>query len=573
MFLSGKKRKNKLQFKNSDIFNFNVSLTDKENYSSIKQKIRTKKLYIILKILIFLNFTVIAVTALLFYLNTENNRNFNRIIFQADRAFSSSDYDQTEIFLNNAVEYSNTKKNTLILLKRFYNLAVHINNYESLNKLSEHFYNIYKNDLRIKKIFLYSLLKNNNVEIFFDIFPFKISDDIFLNDLLLQAYSAYLKDNFDFEINRKINDFFEKCIYFRLLNDNRNIDNYIQAYESERNTSLLNNIILLKMNKGLNREAFKYNNIRNKRDILSSLIFLDNRKYSESSRIISDIADKDSNISLIQADIEMYLSNIANSRNIYSSIYNSDPFYSNIPLINLIWIEYNTQRKINDNYLSDLLQTYNSSNMKNLLYFINLRKVYKNPDQKNILKNNSLLNELFSYNIENQSKYLDLMWGFFNSFNVDDSFNKYFLYILTVTDRYKDLSILLDKEEIRNKPYYDLFKTYYEIKTDHFKSAENYLEEYISKNSCWENFYNIALINIKNKNYSEAVKYLDMIFDKNNPKEKDLSDAYFWKAYSLYRMNNYREASLIIKKSIENNRSNVEAKFLRNHIESKIVES
>ena len=572
MFLFRKKRNNSLELKNTKIFTESISDIDNESYSSLKQKTRTKNLFFILKLLISLNILIIAVIAYLYYLNTENNRNFNKIIFQADRSLSAGDYETAGDFLDSAISYSNTKKNVLILLKRYYKVASYLNNYSEFKHNAEIFYKSYKHDSRIKKIYLFSLLKNNEIEIFFKYFHYN-SDDTFLNNMLLEGYSAYLRGNYNFQVKSKISDILKSNIYFNLLKEKTNIDSYVKSYELERNKAFLNNLILLYMKKGLPREALKYNLIRDKKDYLSSLIIFDNNKYEESLEIISNIPDKDTNKKLIMADLEMSLSNRKKGLVLYKNIYDSDPMYSNIPLMNLIWLEYNEKGYINNNYLADLLKSYSSDNLKNLLFFINLQKIYKESDNDNLLNNYNNLDELFSLNRNNQSKYLDIIWSLYNNYNVDDEFKKYFLYYLVDTDRYKDLLILLDKEEIRNSSYYFLFKSFYEIKTGNYSNAEKKLTEYVDKNNCWEIFYNIGLINIKKENYSDALKYFDIALNKSIISDNDASSVFFWKAYSLYRMNNFRAADRTINKSILKNRSNIEAKFLRNHIKSKIVES
>ena len=566
-----KKRKNRPVFKNNDIFIENMFDSDRESYTELKFKTRTKKLYTALKILSAANIIIFILIILLFYFNTENNRKFNSIIFKADRCIDAGDFVTAEGVLKNALEFSKTKKNSLILLKRYFTVSNNLKNYQNLENISEILYSDFKRDYRIKKIYLYSLLKTQNIKKFFDVFPFKTEKDSFLNNLLLQAYSEYISDNYDFKLNRRINDFFRSSIYFDLLNDKMNIDKYLKAYETDRNSAFLNNYIILLMNKGLRSDAYKYSLIRNKRDILSAFVLLDNRKYPESIEILSDIPEKSIRLKLILADIEMYLSNPVGSRIIYKDIYSKDPLFSNIPLINLIWLDYTEKGIINNNHLSELLNSYSSSNINNLLFFINMQKLYKNTDEMNLISGNDLI-DLFNINNSNQNKYIEVLWSFFNNYSTDNSFKKYFLYYLLKNEKYRDLSILLDKEEVNNNPYFYLFKSFYDIKMENYSSAERNLKEYLSNNRCWEVFYNTALINIKNGNYTEAVKYLDIVL-KSSLCDEDISDVYFWKAYSLYRSRKYREAFKVIDKSAVKNRSNIEAKFLRNHIKSKIVES
>ncbi len=106
-------------------------------------------------------------------------------------------------------------------------------------------------------------------------------------------------------------------------------------------------------------------------DYLQSLIYFDNRKYKSSLNILSSI-DKDIRIKLIQSDIYMYLKNYSKAVELYNEIVSSNPDLSNIPLINLIWINYLNSSSIDESLLQNLTRGFKNRNIENLLFFINL---------------------------------------------------------------------------------------------------------------------------------------------------------------------------------------------------------
>ena len=543
--------------------------------SLFKDTEKNNKLKTAFIILIILNILLLLIISTLFLLNTDNNRKFNRNIFLADAFISKGNFSGAEEILKKSEAYAKTKNKVHILLKRISKISDVSGDYIYMEHLGDFFYRKYRNDMHIKKTYLFSLLKNNKIDRFFDIFPGKINNDPFLEDLFLEGYSVYLTGQ-PGNI-KKISALVESLnnnIYIRLLSDRDNHENYLSAYEKNRNTEFLNNLILLYMMEGITDKAVHYIPLTDNNDLLSSLVYLDSGNFSKSLEILSGMTENSSRIKMLKADVEMFIERYDLSFISYQSIYNYDPGFSNIPLLNLIWLEYRDSGIINEKYLSAAFGNNPQENIKNLVFFINLHKNIQ-PESVDVMDYNiPLLNDLFSCSPENINKYTNILWSFLNNYSTEEDFNRYFAYYLLETGKYREIDILLQKEVFRNSKDYSFFNSFYNLHYGNISEAENSLKDCLKTSKSPEIFYNLALINIKKGDFSGAEKYLDII--TNNEKISDrnlLSDSYFWKAYILYRTHDYNKSLVMINKSLSLDRANFEAEFLLNHIKSKIVES
>ncbi len=565
-------RNNKLKYKKLHKHINSHENTEYETYSDLKYKSITSKLKNLLIILVTANILILFSIVLLVYTNTENNRNFNSIIFRIDKLLVRNNYDLSQEHITEAFNYCKTRKNALILLKRQYRVSEYTENYEILESLSRKLFLKYKKDSRIRNIYLFSLLRTDNIDLFLTTYKKRNTSDFFKNDLFLEYYST-CKSNEKIICNNKIKDHFNDNIYINLLDDSLNPDKYLEIYEKEGNSNFLNNYIILKMKEGEKKEALKYLSALKINPLLQALILLDNRSFIDSLNIISGIDSKNTDLQFIQADIEMYLGNYDKSSIIYKNIYNSGQISDNLSLMNLIWIEYIKTGNINSEYLISLIDKKSKTNITNILYYINLNK-YISEIQKEML--NSSLNavdELLSCRKENRDRYLKILWNILNNYNTDDDYKKYLAYYLLENRKIKDLQILLQKNEIRNSQFFNLYKAFCEISVNNYSDAFFHYSNYLENNLNRENYFNLALISIKKENYSEALKYLDTAILKKNSTKEYLSSIYFWKAYTYYRTGIYSKSYDFLNKSISADRSNLNSKFLLNHIKSKIVES
>ena len=565
-------RNNKLKYKKLHKHINSHENTEYETYSDLKYKSITSKLKNLLIILVTANILILFSIGLLVYTNTENNRNFNSIIFRIDKLFARNNYDLSQEHITEASNYCKTRKNALILLKRQYRVSEYTENYEKLESLSRKLFLKYKKNSRIRNIYLFSLLRTDNIDLFLTTYKKRNTSDFFKNDLFIEYYST-CKSNEKIICNNKIKDHFNDNIYINLLDDSLNPDKYLEIYEKEGNSNFLNNYIILKMKEGEKKEALKYLSALKINPLLQALILLDNRSFIDSLNIISGIDSKNTDLQFIQADIEMYLGNYDKSYIIYKNIYNSGQISDNLSLMNLIWIEYIKTGNINSEYLISLIDKKSKTNITNILYYINLNK-YISEIQKEML--NSSLNavdELLSCRKENRDRYLKILWNILNNYNTDDDYKKYLAYYLLENRKIKDLQILLQKNEIRNSQFFNLYKAFCEISVNNYSDAFFHYSNYLENNLNRENYFNLALISIKKENYSEALKYLDTAILKKNSTKEYLSSIYFWKAYTYYRTGIYSKSYDFLNKSISADRSNLNSKFLLNHIKSKIVES
>ncbi len=543
--------------------------------SLFKDTEKNNKLKTSFIILIILNLLLFLIISALFLLNTDNNRKFNRNIFLADAFILKGNFSGAEEILKKSEAYAKTKNKVHILLKRISKISDVSGDYIYMEHLGDFFYRKYRKDMHIKKTYLFSLLKNNKMDLFFDIFPGKINNDPFLEDLFLEGYSAYL--NGQPGNIKKISALLESLnnnIYMRLLSDRNNHENYLSAYEKDRNTEFLNNLILLYMIEGITDKAVHYIPLTDNNDLLSSLVYLDTGNFSKSLLILSGMTENSSRIKMLKADAEMFLERFDLSFISYQSIYNDDPGFSNIPLLNLIWLEYRESGIINEKYLSAAFRNNPQENIKNLVFFINLHNNIQ-PESVDVMDYNiPLLNDLFSCSPENINKYTNILWSFLNNYSTEEDFNRYFAYYLLETGKYREIDILLQKEVFRNSKDYCFFNSFSNLHYGNISEAENSLKDCLKDSKSPEIFYNLALIDIKKGDFSGAEKYLDIITNNEIISDRNLlSDSYFWKAYVLYRTHDYNESLVMLNKSLSLDRANIEAEFLLNHIKSKIVES
>ena len=543
--------------------------------SLFKDTEKNNKLKTSFIILIILNLLLLLIISALFLLNTDNNRKFNRNIFLADAFISKGNFSGAEEILKKSEAYAKTKNKVHILLKRISKISDVSGDYIYMEHLGDFFYHKYRKDMHIKKTYLFSLLKNNKMDLFFDIFPGKINNDPFLEDLFLEGYSAYLNGH-PGNI-KKISALLESLnnnIYMRLLSDRDNHENYLSAYEKDKNTEFLNNLILLYMMEGITDKAVHYIPLTDNNDLLSSLVYLDTGNFSKSLLILSGMTENSSRIKMLKADAEMFLERFDLSFISYQSIYNDDPGFSNIPLLNLIWLEYRESGIINEKYLSAAFRNNPQENIKNLVFFINLHKNIQ-PESVDVMDYNiPLLNDLFRCSPENINKYTTILWSFLNNYSTEEDFNRYFAYYLLETGKYREIDILLQKEVFRNSKDYCFFNSFSNLHYGNISEAENSLKDCLKNSKSPEIFYNLALIDIKKGDFSGAEKYLDIITNNEIISDRNLlSDSYFWKAYVLYRTHDYNESLVMLNKSLSLDRANIEAEFLLNHIKSKIVES
>ena len=273
-------RKNKLKLLKPSA----VSDKSKKSYTDLKNGIRNRKLVASFKILIIINFLILSAIITLLYLNTENNRIFNKYIFEIDSYISANKYKKALPVIKIASEKVNTKAQALILLKRSNNISRLSDNYMECENIAAIFNNKFKRDLRIKKIYLYTLLKNEKTDIFFDNFKYNYLKEYSFTDLLLEAYSIYLENKSLFKINSKIMDFMKNSsLYFNILFNPEDPEKYLKIYESDKNRNYLNNLIILNMLEGNSKEALNYTAERGIRDLLAAFVYLDSLKYCISS--------------------------------------------------------------------------------------------------------------------------------------------------------------------------------------------------------------------------------------------------------------------------------------------------
>ena len=567
-------RKNKLKSLKPSTLN-NKS---KKSYTDLKNGIRNRKLIVSFKILVILNFLILSAIITLLYLNTENNRIFNKYIFEIDSYISANKYKKAIPVIIIASKKVNTKAQALILLKRSINISRLSDNYMESENIAEIFNNKFKRDIRIKKIYLYALLKNEKTDVFFDNFKYKYLKEDSFTDLLLEAYSIYLENKSLFKINSKIMEFMKnRSLYFNILFNPEDPEKYLELYKIDKNRNYLNNLIILNMLEGNSKNALNYTSERGIRDLLAAFVYLDSLKYSSALEIISLESGKNDRLKMIYADTLMYLKNYKDSRRIYNELLNTEPSFSNIPLFNIIWIDYIETGSINITRLNRLINDFPENNIENILFFIKLKNINSVFAENEIKSENNIIAELLKNNKNNNDNYLNIMWDLYNSFSTNDDFKDYFALYLYRRNIFKDLEILTEKEDFKYHKSYDFFSCLLNIYRNDYVKAEEDLKNYLKYSSSWEILYNISLLEITSNNYFSAAQYLNMLINNNSGNKdlspSDMSKIYFWNAFSLYKTGKYSEAYRFLNKSISLDRSNLESKILMNHIKSKIVES
>ena len=567
-------RKNKLKLLKPPA----VSDKSKKSYTDLKNGIRNRKLVTSFKILIILNFLILSAIITLLYLNTENNRIFNKYIFEIDSYISANKYKKALPVIKIASEKVNTKAQALILLKRSINISRLSDNYMECENIAAIFNNKFKRDLRIKKIYLYTLLKNEKTDIFFDNFKYNYLKEDSFTDLLLEAYSIYLENKSLFKINSKIMDFMKNSsLYFNILFNPEDPEKYLKIYESDRNRNYLNNLIILNMLEGNSKEALNYTAERGVRDLLAAFVYLDSLKFASALEIFSQVSEKNNRLKMIYADTQMYLKKYKDSRIIYNDLLNKEPSYSNIPLFNLIWLDYIETGSINISRLNFLINDFPEKNIENIQFFIKVKNINSGLSENEIKSENNIIAELLKSSKNNNDNYLNIMWDLYNSFSTNDVFKDYFALYLYRRNIFRDLEILIEKEDFKYNKSYDFFSSLLSIYRNDYVKAEDNLKNYLKYSSSWEILYNISLLEIISNNYFSAAQYLNILINNNSENKylspSDMSKIYFWKAFSLYKTGKYSEAYRFLNNSISLDRSNLESKILMNHIKSKIVES
>jgi len=574
-----RKKNNSLKFKKlfSLIYNQNKKNNGKHSYSEMKKIIRNRNLTFILKILSAANILVVLIIASLFYLNTENKNIFNKQILEIDRSINNENFTEAGKIIRISSERANTKTMALMIMKRGFEVSENISEYKLLFDLSEYFYNSFKRDKRIRSVYLYSLLKTGRIDEFFNIFSISKKNDSFNSDLLLEGYSKYLASNKDLEIDPAITDkYSEQEVLFSILQNPEDSENYLKAYNAGNSRKLLDNLILLNLKKGRRVRALEFTVKRGIQDYLSALVFLDNGRFHTSRSILTEISDNSIELTLIRGDLEMYMNRDERSRIIYKTIMESDPLFSPVPLINLIWLDYEKQGTIDIDLFAELLKNYPESRYNNILFYLNLKKETGNLPDSIISEEYNDLDEYLVTGNNNNSRLLNLLWSIYNNSVYSADYKDYFAFYLYKNRFFRDLKILLEKNEYRNSSHYYFFNFLLDILDNNFSDAEKMLKKYMEMHYNFEIIYDLALINIYYEDYSSALEYFNMITGNDsfmhNISKKRLSDIYFKTAYSHYKKKNYHISYKLLNRSISLDRGNIKPQFLLKYIKSKIVE-
>ena len=182
---------------------------------------------------------------------------------------------------------------------------------------------------------------------------------------------------------------------------------------------------------------------------------------------------------MIYADTQMYLKKYKDSRIIYNELLNTEPSYSNIPLFNLIWLDYIETGSINISRLNRLINDFPENNIENILFFIKVKNINSGLSENEIKSENNIIAELLKSSKNNNDNYLNIMWDLYNSFSTNDDFKDYFALYLYRRNIFKDLEILTEKEDFKYNKSYDFFSSLLSIYRNDYVKAEDNFKNYL----------------------------------------------------------------------------------------------
>ncbi len=520
------------------------------------------KLRIFIISLIILIFSILLFTGT-YFKKQKNAGNFDYILNKIDKSENNLKIDD---LYNLALKFAHSSIQYKSLLKRLYMKS----DLDNLIRISSTAYNHFPNDNQILSIYLYSLLKNNNIE-----------DAL---KLISNLKDKNVEENFIFETNILSGNVSSgESIYYKVLQSNQSTL-FKKLYQKTQDINFLIDSGLLYLENGDYKSAASI--FSNKKIEQTKLLFYVNyytKQYQKAGNLLltQDLGLKVEDLKLFQIDIFIKQKLYVKANEEIIRFINLFPYYSPIPYINSIMISLiNGDNSINFD-LKDIISKF-PDNRSLLLAIVDFNLKNNKKDSsltfiKNYLRRNSsdaeidiILKQITG--ISKPDNLVNLLYELVNQYPENETGSRFLAFNLYANREMVKLDNYLKRFNTENTIGWVIF---YQALLDCYNGKNNKaIDEFESSytlDNHWQTLYNLSILSQQTNNYSNAIEYLQQaensLFDsKQNIEVKSKIRTKL--ASLFFEIKDYNKCYRELKHALDMDQNNIKAILLFNKLES-----